>query len=257
MFAHHDTEEAVHATRVLLLADGRAEAFGPPSQILSRPELLSAHGLTPLATAAVFRELGLEERPLEEAEAAELLHRRGLRITEEAAARWAARDEERTRRYGEPVIEARRLSHCYERAEPAVRQVDLTLRRGECVAIIGQNGSGKTTLVKHFNGLLRPTEGEVLVCGQATREVGLRSLAQQVGYVFQNPDHQIFSPTVFDEVAFAPRNFRLSQEEVKARVAESLAAVGLSGREQEDPFSLTKGERQRVAVASVLAGRRC
>jgi len=255
VFAHHDTEEAAHATRVLVLAEGRAQALGAPGEILSRPELLSSHGLTPVATTAVFQALGLQERPLEEAEAAELLLRRGLRVSEEAGARWAARDEERTSRYGEPVIEVRGLSHCYEGAEPAVGEVNLTLRCGEYVAIIGQNGSGKTTLVKHFNGLLRPSAGEVLVCGQATREVGLRALAQQVGYVFQNPDHQIFSPTVSDEVAFAPRNFGLGEEEVKARVAESLAAVGLSGREQEDPFSLTKGERQRVAVASVLAGR--
>jgi energy-coupling factor transport system ATP-binding protein len=149
----------------------------------------------------------------------------------------------------------RDLTHCYQGGAPAVRDVSLTLRRGEHIAIIGQNGSGKTTLVKHFNGLLRPTRGEVLLEGESTRELPLRALAQRVGYVFQNPDHQIFAPTVFDEVAFAPRNFGLDQQEVNARVSESLEAVGFSGREQDDPFSLTKGERQRVAVASVLAGR--
>jgi len=255
VFAHHDAEEAVHATRVLLLAGGQPAALGPPDQILSRPELLSSNGLTPLASAALFQSLGLEERPLEEAHAAELLLQRGLRIPEAACQRWAARDERRAGQYGGPVIEVRNLTHCYQGTEPAIRDINLTLRRGEYIAIIGQNGSGKTTLVKHFNGLLRPTQGEVLLSGQPTRGLPLRALAQRVGYVFQNPDHQIFSPSVFDEVAFAPRNFGLGPQEVNARVAESLAAVGFSGREQEDPFSLTKGERQRVAVASVLAGR--
>jgi energy-coupling factor transport system ATP-binding protein len=95
----------------------------------------------------------------------------------------------------------------------------------------------------------------VFIAGQPTRGHSLRTLAAQVGYVFQNPDHQIFAPNVFEEVAFGPRNFGLEEEEVRARVSESLAAVGLIGREEEDPFSLTKGERQRVAAASVLAGR--
>jgi energy-coupling factor transport system ATP-binding protein len=152
-------------------------------------------------------------------------------------------------------VEARGLAHCYRAGAAVISGVDLTIRRGEFVAIIGQNGSGKTTLVKHFNGLLRPTTGEVLVGGEPTRGQSLRSLASRVGYVFQNPDNQIFASTVFEEVAFAPRNFGLDDREARARVAESLAAVGLTGREEEDPFSLTKGERQRVAVASVLAGR--
>jgi len=255
VFAHHDPEEAVRATRVLLLSEGRAEALGPPDQVLADPHLLSSHGVVPLAVTSVFDGLGLQERPFREDEAAHLLLQRGLRIRDETAQRWRARDEARAQAYGAPIIEARGLTHCYDGGDPAVHKADLLLRRGECVAIIGQNGSGKTTLVKHFNGLLRPTEGDVLVSGESTHGRPLRALAQHVGYVFQNPDHQIFAPTVAEEVAFAPRNFGLDREEVAARVAESLAAVGFSGREEDDPFSLTKGERQRVAVASVLAGR--
>jgi energy-coupling factor transporter ATP-binding protein EcfA2 len=255
VFAHHDPEEAVRATHVLLLAEGRPAALGPADQVLADAQLLSSHGVVPLAVTSVFEALGLDERPFSEDEAAEILLRRGLRIPQQAAHLWLERDEARARRYGEPIIEVRGLTYRYDGADPAVRGADLLLRRGEYVAIIGQNGSGKTTLVKHFNGLLQPTEGDVLIGGESTRGQPLRTLAQHVGYVFQNPDHQIFAATVFDEVAFAPRNFGLDREEVAARVAESLAAVGFTGREQEDPFSLTKGERQRVAVASVLAGR--
>jgi cobalt transport protein ATP-binding subunit len=255
VFAHHDPEEALRATRVLLLTEGRPTALDSPEQVLADPELLSRHGVVPLATTAVFQVLGLEERPCEEAQAAELLQGRGLQISDQTAAGWAARDAARAQKYGGPVVEVRNLTHSYEGGDPAVSGVALTLRRGEYVAIIGQNGSGKTTLVKHLNGLLRPTQGEVLIAGEPTRSQTLRALAQRVGYVFQNPDHQIFAPTVSEEVAFAPRNFGLDPDEVASRVSESLAAVGFSGREEDDPFSLTKGERQRVAVASVLAGR--
>ncbi len=255
VFAHHDPEEALRATRVLLLAEGRPAALDSPDRILSDPDLLAQHGVMALASTALFRALDLDERPCREAQAAELLRRRGLQIPDEAAAAWAARDAARAQKYGDPIVEVRNLTHSYEGGDPAVSDVALTLRRGDYVAIIGQNGSGKTTLVKHLNGLLRPTQGEVLIDGEPTRSQTLRALAQRVGYVFQNPDHQIFAPTVSEEVAFAPRNFGLDPDEVASRVSESLAAVGFSGREEDDPFSLTKGERQRVAVASVLAGR--
>lgn len=254
-FAHHDPEEAVRATQVLLLSEGRSAALGPPDQVLADPDLLSSHGVVPLAVTSVFQGLGLPDRPFREDEAADLLLQRGVLIPEEAARQWQTRDQARSQAYGDPIIEVRGLTHSYGGGRPAVDRADLLLRRGEYVAIIGQNGSGKTTLVKHFNGLLRPTGGEVLVSGEPAAARPLRSLAQHVGYVFQNPDHQIFAPTVAEEVAFSPRNFGLDEEQVAARVAESLAAVGLSGREQDDPFSLTKGGRQRVAVASVLAGR--
>jgi energy-coupling factor transport system ATP-binding protein len=254
VFAHHDAEEAVRATTVLLLSEGRVAAVDTPARVLSQPDLLEANGVAPLAATSVFAALRLDERPLEDTDAAERLLARNLRIDGRAVARWE--DSDRTRgSYGDPVIEVRGVTHAYGLGNAAIADIDLTIRRGEFVAIIGQNGSGKTTLVKHFNGLLRPTSGEVFIAGQPTRGHSLRTLAAQVGYVFQNPDHQIFAPNVFEEVAFGPRNFGLEEEEVRARVSESLAAVGLIGREEEDPFSLTKGERQRVAAASVLAGR--
>jgi energy-coupling factor transporter ATP-binding protein EcfA2 len=255
VFAHHDAEEALHATQVLLLDRGKPVAFGPPQEVLADPQRLSSHGIMPLAAAALFQQLDLGDPPFGDAAAADLLLRRGLHIPDSRAEHWASQEQARANSYGDNIIEVRGLTHRYHDGDPAVENVNLTLRRGEYVAIIGQNGSGKTTLVKHFNGLLPPTAGDVFLSGSSVQGQSLRSLGHRVGYVFQNPDHQIFASTVFDEVAFAPRNFGCTTDEVAQRVAESLAAVGLTRREKEDPFSLTKGERQRVAVASVLAGR--
>jgi energy-coupling factor transport system ATP-binding protein len=133
--------------------------------------------------------------------------------------------------------------------------VDLDIRRGEFLAVVGQNGSGKTTLVKHINGLLLPSSGTVEVLGRRVQDYRKSELGRIVGYVFQNPDHQIFAETVREEVSFGPRNLGVPPGEIEQRVAEALAAVDLQGYEARDPFALTKGERQRVAVASVLATR--
>ncbi|MFW5867517.1 MAG: energy-coupling factor ABC transporter ATP-binding protein [Armatimonadota bacterium] len=131
----------------------------------------------------------------------------------------------------------------------------LTVREGEFAVLLGENGSGKSTLAKHLNGLLRPTSGTVRVAGLDTRETPVQQLAAQVGYLFQNPDHQIFSSTVREEVAFGPRNIGADEDEVSERVEEALEATELSGWGERDPFVLTRGERQRVALASVLACR--
>ena len=132
---------------------------------------------------------------------------------------------------------------------------DLAIAPGEFVAIIGQNGSGKTTLAKHLVGLLRPVAGAVMLNGRDRSTMRPAETAAEVGYVFQNPDHQIFAATVEDEVAFGPRNFDLAPGEVQRRCDEVLRAVGLQDARALDPFLLSKGERQRLAVASVLALR--
>jgi energy-coupling factor transport system ATP-binding protein len=193
--------------------------------------------------------------PLTPEEGVVEFRRRGWRMSPERHKALVEADAKREECYGEPVIEVEGLTHRYPNGVVALEGVDLSVRRGEFLAVLGQNGSGKTTLVKHFNGLLKPTEGTVLVGGEDTTKQGLRQLGQTVGYVFQNPDHQIFSDTVFDEVAFGPKIRDMDEGEIKERVEEALAAVSLDGRGDEDPFGLTKGERQRVAVASVLAVR--
>ncbi|HEC22018.1 MAG TPA: ATP-binding cassette domain-containing protein [Chloroflexi bacterium] len=124
------------------------------------------------------------------------------------------------------------------------------------MALIGQNGSGKTTLSKCLNGLLKPTEGSIIVDGLDTRHTSITSMAKRVGYVFQNPDHQLFNSSVWSEVAYGPRNIQLPPEEIKERVQEALDVVRMPSRYYEEhPFFLPKGLRQRVAIASILALR--
>ena len=252
----HETEEALDSDRVVLLKEGKILREGPPAEILSDCQLLEEAGVAPLPVAEFFsrlpeRPLGDGKLPLTVEEAVAEFKRR-LRICPSAAQMLEEKDR-RLRGGGEPALRLEGVHYRYPLGVEALKGVDLEIREGEFVAIIGQNGSGKTTLVKQFNGLLRPTSGRVEVFGRDVGELSPRERAEQVGYVFQNPDHQIFAPTVFEEVAFGPRNFGLSEREVRENVEEALAAVNLTGYEDEDPFLLTKGERQRVAVASVLA----
>jgi len=135
----------------------------------------------------------------------------------------------------------------------ALKGVSLQIRNSEFLAIIGQNGCGKTTLAKNLNGLLRPTSGRVMVEGTETKGATIAQLARKVGYSFQNPDHQIFSVTIFDEIAFGLRNVGYAESEIPEKVAQALASVRLDGREKDNPLFLAKGERQRVALVSILA----
>jgi len=151
------------------------------------------------------------------------------------------------------IIKVRNLWFTYPNGVQALRGINLDIKEGEFLAIMGQNGAGKTTLVKHFNGLLKPTRGEVLVDGVSIREVSVASLARKVGFVFQNPDHQLFCETVEEEVAFALRNFGFKEDAVKRRVTWALNLLGLTQYRQTSPFMLSGGERKRVALASVLA----
>jgi energy-coupling factor transport system ATP-binding protein len=151
------------------------------------------------------------------------------------------------------VLKVEALEHVYPNGNQALHKIDLDIRAGDFFAIVGQNGSGKTTLVKHMNGLLPATKGAVIFQGKEINPHMVSELGRKIGFVFQNPDHQIFSSRVFDEVAFAPRNYGCSEQDVKQRVAKALELVELSGRENENPFLMTKGERQRLAIAGVLS----
>lgn len=151
------------------------------------------------------------------------------------------------------MIEVKDVYFTYPNGVEALRGLSLTVQDGEFVAIMGQNGAGKTTLVKHFNGLLKATRGEVMVDGVSTREVSVASLAREVGFVFQNPDHQLFCETVEEEVAFALRNFGFKENAIKRRVTWALSLLGLTQYRHTSPFMLSGGERKRVALASVLA----
>ncbi|MGB9959480.1 MAG: energy-coupling factor ABC transporter ATP-binding protein [Candidatus Bathyarchaeales archaeon] len=151
------------------------------------------------------------------------------------------------------MIEVQDLYFVYPSGVEALKGVSLTIQNGEFVAVMGENGAGKTTLVKHFNGLLKPTRGKVLVDGVETTKVSVATLARKVGFVFQNPDHQLFSETVEEEIAFALKNFGFSSEIIEKRVTWALNLLGLAQYRKTSPFMLSGGERKRVALASVLA----
>ncbi len=152
-----------------------------------------------------------------------------------------------------PALEVRGLAFTYPDGSPALRGVDLTIRRGERVALLGPNGAGKTTLVLHLNGILRPQRGSVVVGGLPVAEANLREIRRRVGIVFQDPDDQLFMPTVREDVAFGPANLGLRGEELEARVRTALEAVGMEDHADRAPHHLSFGQRRRVAVATVLA----
>jgi len=151
------------------------------------------------------------------------------------------------------VIELRELVFVYPDGTRAIDGVDLSIGRGEVVAIIGQNGSGKSTLVKHLNGLLRPTAGAVLLEGGPTLGRRVAHLAARVGLVFQDPDRQIFAGRVRAEVSFGPRNLGLRGPELDAAVDEALLTVGLADAADVNPYDLGYSRRKLLALASVLA----
>ena len=158
------------------------------------------------------------------------------------------------------IIVTHHLSHSYQSdrlCKSALIDINLEIAEGSCTAIIGVTGSGKTTLVQHFNGLLRPTQGTVIVDGidVGARGVDLRALRQRVGMLFQFPEAQLFGQTVFADVAFGPQRMQIGRHEIRARVLGALEIVGLPHHEYgwRSPFDLSGGQRRRVALAGVLA----
>lgn len=137
----------------------------------------------------------------------------------------------------------------------ALREVDLVIRAGEFVGIIGENGAGKTTLLKLLVGLLMPTEGQVRIDGADTRGMAIADLATSIGLVLQNPDRQLFAQTVEEEIAFGPRNLGLSKDDILERVEGAMAVTGLEPFRHDFPPALAKGDRAKVIIASVLAMR--
>jgi energy-coupling factor transport system ATP-binding protein len=157
---------------------------------------------------------------------------------------------------GRAVVSLQEVRYAYPGAEAAALDgVSLALRRGSLVGLVGKNGSGKTTLTKHLNGLLRPTSGRVLVEGLDTAREPVRRLARHVGYVFQDPAHQLFARTVADELAFGPRNLGCTEEDVEERVRAVAASLGLADALTVHPYRLPFPVRKLVTIAGVLTMR--
>lgn len=152
-------------------------------------------------------------------------------------------------------LETKNLSFTYPDGTKALKNVNIQIKKGEKIAIIGPNGAGKSTLFSHFNGLTEPTSGHVEIEGKKitfNREELLK-VRQKVGIVFQDPNDQLFAPTVKEDVAFGPMNLGLDYDEVKTRITESLEMVGMSGFEDKTPHHLSGGQQKRVAIAGIIA----
>lgn len=260
IFVTHNIEQALLADHAVLLEGGRVAHAGPAKEVFRDVETLreSRVAVPPLVEA--FERLGFtdEDLPLDVNGAVEIVNKAGLTWTppgkndghNPSVPAGTGTD------LGNLMFELEEVTHKYDadgETVPAVDGVDLTISEGEAVAIVGHNGSGKTTLAKHLNGLLDPDEGVARWNGRDIRELDVSEVGRSVGYVFQNPDHQIFAATVREEVAFGPNNFELTGEELDRRVDRAIETVELNGLEDADPFTLSKGQRQRVALASVLA----
>ena len=153
------------------------------------------------------------------------------------------------------AIEIKNANFSYPNGFQALENINLTVREGENVAIVGQNGAGKTTCVKMMNGLLKPTEGEVLVDGVNTKDVTTATTSRIVGYVFQNPDEQIFNNTARKEVEYMPRYFKLDEKEIKKRVDRAIELTGIEECIEMNPYEIPYPIRKFVAIAAVIASR--
>lgn len=150
-------------------------------------------------------------------------------------------------------IEINNLGFTYPTGLEAISDVSLSIESGEQVAIVGQNGAGKTTLVRHFNGLLQPTSGSVLIGDWDTKTQTVAKLASRVGYVFQNPDEQLFSRDVLTEISFGPKNLGYSKEKIETLVKRALSLTQLQDQTETNPYDLSPTWRKMVALASIIA----
>jgi len=254
----HESEELRAADRIIVLREGEIAADGPPAEVFARSELLTACGVRPPGLGHALKLLGIDARADSVEEAYDAIVRAYPRIAAASVGDCADSRAPEHRAIAEnaaggpPFITIEDLSFSYPGGPRVLDSIDLRVEAGDFIAIVGQNGSGKTTLAKQIVGLLKPATGRVTIEGKDRAQMRPAESAREVAYVFQNPDHQIFAATVEDEVAFGPRNFGLDDGEIRRRCDEALEAVGLHGERQSDPFLLSKGERQRLAVASVL-----
>jgi energy-coupling factor transport system ATP-binding protein len=155
----------------------------------------------------------------------------------------------------EALVRFEQVAFGYESDVEILHGINIEIRRGDVIAVLGPNGSGKTTFVKHAIGLLKPKSGRVLVNGKDTKESSVAEIAATLGYVFQSPSHMLFAPTVREELAFGPTNLKHPKDEIEKEVKQALCIVNLSEYEQDPPLAMSFGQQKRVSIAAILAMR--
>jgi len=251
LIVDHNTDDLARVVdRVVVMNEGRVVLEGEPRAVFSRARDLEELGVRVPQVAALAARVGLTNGslPLTVEEALSAMAPLRDRLSVEEGGDGAVGG-------GRSVAELADVWYEYEDGTLALRGVSLEIPEGDLLAVVGPNGSGKTTLAKLLTGLLKPTRGVVRVMGMDTRSVPPSRLARLVGFVFQNPDHQLVCNTVREEVELPLRLQGLEGEEVEGRARWALRAVGLEGLEDEAPYFLSKGERQRLALATALAVR--
>lgn len=247
-------QEAVDADRIIVLHNGQVVLTGSPSEVFSNRDVLNKTGLIPPPAAQIATKIGLSPpAPLSPESLVD-------RLPSPPQHQDSKHSPTQTPPTGSQIVIARKLQHIYNCGLPsetvALQHLDLDLFRNSVVSLIGPNGSGKSTFVQHLNGLLKPTSGDLTVCDiNLLSSPNTRDLRQRVGLIFQSPETQLFADTVFDDVAFGPRSLGLSDPDT--RVTRALDEVGLSPDifRARSPFTLSGGEKRRVAIAGVIAMR--
>ncbi len=262
LMVEHDAEQiAAFSDRVAVLQDGRVVLVDTPAVVFRRTDVMREVGLAAPQVSELADRLNARcgtaytFTRFEEAYEALKGERVGVAATE---ARLPISFPIRSPIHSpirSPILQAQDLEYRYTDEIVALKGIDLDIEGGDFVAVVGQNGSGKTTLVKHFNGLCRPSRGRVILDGRDIRSRSVSDLARVVGYVFQNPDHQIFGATTRDEIGFGPCNLGLAGSELEERVEETLAYFGLTEYADAPPAVLGYGIRRKIGVAAVYAMR--
>ncbi|MGA2819171.1 MAG: energy-coupling factor transporter ATPase [Anaerolineales bacterium] len=237
---------------VVVMNDGKIVAQGLPRDVFRDPSLSTRLGVwvpqvTRIALAvASARGLSLDPLPLTLEEARGWMVHQGVELTcgDFKSSPVISR--------GEPHLRVTGLRHSYSEGQEALRGIDLEIRQGDFVAIVGPNGSGKTTLTKHFVGLIRPQQGSILLSGRDISLMSIYDITAEVGYVFQYPEHQFVTEKVYDEIAYSLRVRRLPEQVVRQKVEEALNLFGLEGLADRHPFTLSMGQKRRLSVATMV-----
>ena len=246
-----------YADRVIVFSEGGITNQGTPEEVFTNEATRLAGVSIPrvieLNDRLKSRGISLDKVPLNPTMLVEQLQGRIKSLGRAGRAVDTDLEHYAVEQYVTPIIEVEGVSFSYPGVDKALDDVSLTIHKGEFVAIMGENGAGKTTLVKHLNGLLRPQEGRITIEGSDIADMSVANLARRVGLVFQNPDDQLFSEDVEEEISFALRNFGFESDVIEKRVDWALNLLDLERYRKSSPFILSGGERKRVALSSVLA----